>query len=73
MSKVGEDQLKTIKWNLQVSIFSFVIVLDPNRKNCSNVLILFYNIFKFFEQHYINSFHIRIDIFHSTSIWKLLV
>ena len=33
-------------------------------KNSNNVLILFYNIFKLFEQHYINSFHIGIGIFH---------
>ena len=63
MSKARQEQVKTVKY-LDVSIPSFAIVFDTNRKKCSNVLILFYNVFKLFEQHYINSFHIRIDVFH---------
>ena len=39
-------------------------MFNTNKKNCSNVLIFFYNNFELFEQHYINSFHIRIAIFH---------
>ena len=62
MPKAGQDQVKTIKWKLKVSISSFVIMFDTNRENYSNVLILFNN-----------SLYIRIGIFHTTSIWQLLV
>ena len=61
-----------LDFNFKLSLFTMCSFLQVTVK-CDFKIILFYKIFKFFEQHYINSFHIRIGFFHSASIWQLLV